>query len=44
MNAGTEAGERPLPELMRDLGRRARAAARTLARADTARKDAALAA
>ncbi|MCL4776466.1 MAG: glutamate-5-semialdehyde dehydrogenase [Gammaproteobacteria bacterium] len=29
---------------MRDLGRRARAAARTLARADTARKDAALAA
>jgi len=44
MNAGTEAGERPLPELMRDLGRRARAAARTLARADTAQKDAALAA
>lgn len=44
MNAGTEARERPLPELMRDLGRRARAAARTLARADTAQKDAALAA
>ena len=34
----------PLPELMRDLGRRARAAARTLARAGTAQKDAALAA
>lgn len=42
MSTATDAGAVALPELMRDLGLRARAAARELARATTAQKDAAL--